>query len=80
MLFSCSAQIYLDSCGLDDSSTLNTYELLYIDSILFQPIKLKNGQEIDHINGFDFNNKKLGFYSCSQEENSDGFLTKREIF
>jgi hypothetical protein len=70
----------LDSCGLDENSILNRYEIGYIDTVLFKPTKVRKGKEVDHTNGFDFTNKNLAFYSCTHEEGGDGFLTKNRFF
>jgi hypothetical protein len=82
VIISCQGQInLLDSCGLDSKTELNQYEITFFDSIYFAPIKTKK-ETIDPKNGFDFNNKKIAFYSCTKYSNTkgNGLLTKEEFF
>lgn len=71
----------IDSCGLDSNTVLNKYEIKIIDSICFAPINTRKSV-VDPKKGFDFNNKKIAFYSCTKNSNTkgDGLLTKIEFF
>lgn len=79
----CSAQINpLDSCGLDANPVLNQYEIKVLDSLFFPPYLTKKSKSIDPKNGFDFKNKKIGFYSCTKNSNTNGngLLLKEDFF
>ena len=71
----CGQTNILDSCGVDTKPLLNKYEIKVIDSVLFAPIQTKK-QIIDRKDGFEFNEKKIAFYSCFTED----FLSKSEFF
>jgi hypothetical protein len=79
----CSGQINpLDSCGLDSNPLLNQYEIKILDSLFFSPSFTKKSKPIDPKSGFDFKYKKIGFYSCTKNSNTngDGILSKKEFF
>ena len=71
-----------DSCGLNSSPTLNKYEVLFIDSLLFHPLATKKSGLVDPKKGFDFALKKLAFYSCTINSNTKGrgLISKQNFF
>ncbi|WKZ59818.1 MAG: hypothetical protein QY309_18400 [Cyclobacteriaceae bacterium] len=72
----------LDSCGIDSNSELNRYEIRVIYSLLFAPRYSKKSGTIDPKNGFDFTGKRMAFFSCTKDKNTNGngFLSKSEFF
>lgn len=72
----------LDSCGLDLKSELNRYEIRVIDSLLFAPRYSKKSGTIDPKNGFDFTGKKISFFSCTKDKNTNGngLMSKSDFF
>lgn len=71
-----------DSCGFDSNPTLNRYEILFIDSLLFHPFTTKKAGLVDPKQGFDFALKKLAFYSCTINSNTNGrgLISKQSFF
>lgn len=79
----CYGQInLLDSCGIDSKSELNRYEIKVIDSLLFAPRYSKKSGTIDPKNGFDFTGKKIAFFSCTKDKNTNGngLMSKSDFF
>ncbi len=79
----CSGQInILDSCGVNSIRQLNQYEITIVDSLLFSPYQTKKSGVIDPKNGFNFKDKKIAFFSCTTNSNTngDGLLSKKEFF
>jgi hypothetical protein len=79
----CNAQINpLDSSGLDSNPVLNQYETKILDSLFFSPNLIKKSKATDPNSSFDFKNKKIGFYSCTKNSNTNGngLLLKKEFF
>lgn len=72
----------LDSCGIDSKSELNRYEIKVIDSLLFAPRNSKKSGTIDPKNGFDFTGKRIAFFSCTKDKNTNGngLMSKSEFF
>jgi hypothetical protein len=77
-----SQTINIDSCGLNSDPILNQYEITFVDSFLFAPFETKKSGTIDPKRGFDFNNKKIAFFSCTVESNTkgNGILLKKDFF
>lgn len=69
----------LDSCGIDLNPVLNSYEILYLDSVFFKPYELKSGELQSFTNGFDFENKRIAFFDCGEFSNN-GYLSKKMFF
>ncbi len=61
---------------------LNQYEIKILDSLFFSPYSTKKSQKIDPKNGFDFKEKKIGFFSCTKNSNTNGngLLSKKTFF
>ena len=79
----CYAQINpLDSCGLDINPVLNQYEIKILDSLFFTTYSTRKIKNISASGGFDFTNKKIAFYSCTKNSNSNGngLLSKKDFF
>ena len=79
----CSGQTNpLDSCGLDSNFILNQYEIKILDSLFFPSFSTKKSKNIDPKNGFDFKDKKISFYSCTKNSNTNGkgLLSKKDFF
>ena len=79
----CSGQINpLDSCGLNDSPVLNQYEIAILDSLFFSTYQAKKSTTIDLKNEFNFKFKKIAFYSCTKNSNTNdaGLLSKKDFF
>lgn len=66
---------------MDSEPELNRYEIIILDSIIFHPYKSKSGI-IDPKRGFDFNGKKIAFFSCTKNSDTKGkgLLSKEEFF
>jgi hypothetical protein len=77
----CNGQINpLDSCGLDANPILNQYEIRILDSLFFSSWSTKKQKNIDPSGGFGFAHKKIAFYSCTKNSNTNGLLSKKEFF
>jgi hypothetical protein len=79
----CNGQINpLDSCGLNSNPILNQYEIKILDSLFFSSYLIKKSKATDPNSRFDFRNKKIGFYSCTKNSNTNGngLLSKKEFF
>jgi hypothetical protein len=72
----------LDSCGLDSSPFLNTYEIKVIDSLFFVRVQAKKPGNMSAKNGFEFQGKQISFYSCTihSNTNGNGLLSKKDFF
>lgn len=68
-----SQVLNLDDCGVDTSSILNDQEIAFFNNVLF------NDSIHNFKKGFEFENKKLAFFTCG-DEIGDGFLTKDKYF
>jgi hypothetical protein len=78
-----NAQInILDSCGLEAKPKLNQYEIIIIDSLFFSQNKTKKSVTVEPKKGFDLKDKKIAFYSCpkNSDTNGNGLLSKSEFF
>ncbi len=79
----CNGQINpLDSCGFNNNPALNQYEITVMDSLFFSPPQTKKHSANDPKNGFNFSQKKIAFYSCTKNSNTngEGLLSKKDFF
>ncbi len=74
-------QLMVDSCGVDVNPLLNKYEIQFIDSFIFHPYSTKK-VTVDPKNGFEFESKRIAFYSCTINSNTkgNGVITKQQFF
>lgn len=71
--------INIDSCGIDTIAIMNKFEINYIDSVFFAPFEMKKDEFGTFTNGFNFNEKRIAFFSCSKTT-ENGYMTKKEFF
>ena len=79
----CSCQInILDSCGLDANPLLNKYEIRILDSLYFINVQTKKSGKMSTKAGFEFEDKKIVFYSCTinSNTNGNGLISKKYFF
>lgn len=77
----CNGQInILDSCGLDANPLLNKYEIKVLDSLFFVTVQTKKSGRITTKDGFEFEGKKISFYSCTINSNGKGLISKKDFF
>lgn len=83
--FLLNSQVNLfDSCGINESSNLNQYEIKVLDSLfLNKTFKSKKVDSTDlKSKSFVFEGKKVLFYSCTKatDNNGNGILSKKEFY
>lgn len=79
----CNGQINIfDSCGLDTNPLLNKYEIKVLDSLFFVTVQTKKSGKMNTKDGFEFEGKKISFYSCTinSNTNGNGLISKKDFF